>query len=245
MIKAYAGMTCEEIYEAALKDWRFTTRGIIYSEETQRRLLETVARLWTDFATERVSVEEFCDGFYTWLDSFYETTLRATRYFREEDIPSWARKVRDFWWRAKFSFTEEEKKEILIELTPTQDWLRLNFINAAKVLETYARKAPKLAKSPAFARLVRQIILTERFDVGRRGFIEFLLPVTKFVEGIDLRSFALDPEFAAYAFYALSKLKDGRFVAEAETVLRENPKWSGLYRKRLERYIKRYKPAEG
>jgi hypothetical protein len=244
MIKAYAGMTYEEVYEASLKDWRFTTRGIIYSEETERRFAETVARLWADFATERVSVEEFCDGFFRWLDSFYEVICRSTRYLRDGDVPSWARKVDELRSRGKLDFTLDETREFKVEYLSAAHWLESDFFQAAQLLCECARNAPKLAKSSAFARLIRRIILTERFDVGRRGFIEFLLPVTKFVEGIDLRSFALDPEFAAYAFYALSKLKDGRFVAEAETVLRENPKWSGLYRKRLERYINRYKSAE-
>ena len=244
MIKIYSNLTYDEIYEAAIKDWRFTTRGIIYSEETKRRLLETVARLWTDFATERVSVEEFCDGFYRWLDSFYEVICRSTRYLRDEDVPSWARKVDELRFKGKLDFTLEETREFKVEYLSAAHWLEADFFEAAQLLCECARKAPQLAKSPAFARLIQQIILTERFDVGRRGFIEFLLPTTKFVEGIDLRSFALDPEFAAYAFYALSKLKDGRFVAEAETVLRENPNLFALYRKRLERYINRYKPAE-
>jgi hypothetical protein len=244
MIKAYDGMTYEEVCEASLNDWRFIARGLIYSEETERRFAETVARLWADFATERVSVEEFCDGFYRWLDSFYEVICRSTRYLRDEDVPSWARKVDELRSRGKLDFTLDETREFKVEYLSAAHWLESDFFQAAQLLCECARNAPKLAKSSAFARLIRRIILTERFDGGRRGFIEFLLPVTKFVEGIDLRSFALDPKFAGHTFAALSKLKDGRFVAEAETVLRENPNLFALYRKRLERYINRYKPAE-
>ena len=243
-VNIYSNLNYEEIYEASLKDWRFVPHGIIYSDEDKRRLTEVVPRLWADFATERISVEEFCDGFFRWLDSFYEVICRSTRYLRDEDVPSWARKVDELRSRGKLDFTLDETREFKVEYLSAAHWLESDFFQAAQLLCECARNAPKLAKSSAFARLIRRIILTERFDGGRRGFIEFLLPVTKFVEGIDLRSFALDPKFAGHTFAALSKLKDGRFVAEAETVWCENPKLFALFRKRLERYIQRYKTSE-
>ena len=70
MIKSYAGMTCEEIYEAALKDWRFIARGLIYSEETERRFAETVARLWADFATETFRSRSSATAFTVGLTRF-------------------------------------------------------------------------------------------------------------------------------------------------------------------------------
>jgi len=243
-IKLYDGLTYDEICEAARNRWFHVVKGLIYSREENERFAEEIARLWADLATERVLVEEFCDGFYRWLDSICETTRRLTRYLRDEDVPSWARKVDELRFKGKLDFTLEETREFKVEYLSAAHWLAANFCNAAVELAEHARSAPRLAKSPAFARLIRRIILTERFDAGRAIFIEDLLPVTKFVEGIDLRSFALDPKFAGHTFAALSKLKDGRFVAEAETVLRENPKLFALYRKRLERYIKRYKTSE-
>ena len=148
MIKAYDGMTYEEVCEASLNDWRFIARGLIYSEETERRFAETVARLWADLATERVLVEEFCDGFYRWLDSICETTRRLTRYLRDEDVPSWARKVDELRFKGKLDFTLEETREFKVEYLSAAHWLAANFCNAAVELAEHARSAPRLAKSP-------------------------------------------------------------------------------------------------
>ena len=101
-------------------------------------------------------------------------------------------------------------------------------------------KKPKLAKSPFFYQFVRKVILDPRFGRGRASFIQDLLPKVKTFEGIDFTPFLKDRRYGGSVITAFLRLKDGRFVKEAERILESDPQ-NSYQRREIRRYIKLHK----
>lgn len=227
MKNAQEPVTYDEIREKIVTYFR----SIAFTAEQRRSINERTAVLFYDFLADRSSVEDFCAGMFRLLESMYEISLTFPEEVLAEWYQTWDRKTLK--WRP---LTEEELET---ETSPLASDVYL--IGSFLVVEILKRK-PKVAKSPVFYRFVRDVILDSRFETGRTGFIEQLLPKCKTTEGIDFAPFLTDKRYAGDCFRAFLKLKDGRFVKEAEKFLEIDPK--NFYKRQIKRYIERYKTEE-
>ena len=182
-----------------------------------------MADLFYGIINDKCSAEEFCDGLFRLLERLHDISLNIP----ESDLKK---------WYVDLSGKPLEREEWHQKCSPLESNIHLMSYN---LLHFLLDKKPKLAKSPFFYQFVRKVILDPRFGKGRASFIENLLPKVKTFEGIDFTPFLKDRDYAGSVITAFLKLKDGRFVKEAERILEIDPKnWC---EREIKTYIERYK----
>ena len=94
-----------------------------------------------------------------------------------------------------------------------------------------------LAKSPIFYRMVCRLLGDPQTGVARNTILRDLLPKTGRGDGVDFAALLQEPNLHEYCFTALRRLKDGRFVREAEAILANAPDDDPCLRQALRRYL--------
>ena len=94
-----------------------------------------------------------------------------------------------------------------------------------------------LAKSPIFYRMICQLLGDPQTGVARNTILRDLLPKTGRGDGVDFAALLQEPNLHEYCFTALRRLKDGRFVREAEAILANAPDDDPCLRQALRRYL--------
>ncbi len=202
-----------------------------FGDEQNRLINERMAVLFDDFLADRSSLEDFCAGMFRLMEYIYEVSLT----FPEEILAQW---YTTYDWRSTDPRPMTEKELEMADSPLTSEI----YLISSFLYEDILKRKPKIAKSPVFYRFVRDVILDSRFETGRTGFIQQLLPRCRTSEGIDFAPFLADKRYAGRTFCALLKLKDGRFVKEAEKMLEIDPK--NFHKRQIKRYIERYKTEE-
>ena len=207
-------------------DWFCVTRPRVHSPyldlDTEVELAEPLTELFIYITAERLTderVERFCSGFLQFLDALY-TTAEA---FTDETLAK-----APHYWR----LGPGKQRFSAYSIT--------NKITQIISREVFPRKR-SLAKSPIFYRMVRQIIGDERVGEGRFWFIMKILPATGRSDGVDFASLIQDSFLAPACFEALRRMKDWRFVREAQALL-DDPKT--VRRVDMKRYLERFAESQ-
>ena len=213
-------MSYNEVYEDVCMHFSF----FAFTDEQNEDINKKMADLFYRIINDKCSVEEFCDGLFCLLEHIYDISL---------NIPE---SVLKRWYTNVLSGKPLEGEERRTKESPLHAEI---YLISSFLVTLVLKNKPKLAKSPVFYQFVRKVILDPRFERGRRGFIGQLLPKVKTSEGIDFTPFLKDEDYAEVTITALLKLKDGRFVKEAERILEIDPK--NWFKRQIKTYIERYK----
>lgn len=212
----------DELYDDVRRYFSF----FAFTHEQNESINKKMAELFYKIINDKCSVEEFCDDFFSLLEYIYGISLKFSQT------------VLNKWYTDIYGKPLEGE-----ELRETESPLEMEiFLISSFLVEDVLKNKPKLAKSPVFYQFVRKVILDSRFERGRTGFILQLLPKVKTSEGIDFMPFLKDKYYAGWTINALLKLKDGRFVKEAERVLELDPK--NWFKRQIKTYIERYKETK-
>jgi len=213
-------MSYNEVYEDVCRYFSFFAFTDEQNEDINKKMTDLFYRIIND----KCSVEEFCDGLFRLLEHIHDISL---------NIPQTVLKR---WYTDVLSGKPLEGEERRTKESPLEMEI---FLISSHLVTVVLKSKPKLAKSPVFYQFVRKVILDPRFERGREGFILQLLPKVKTSEGIDFIPFLKDKDYAGVTITALLKLKDGRFVKEAERILEIDPQ--NWYKRQIKTYIERYK----
>lgn len=215
-------MPYSDLYEEVHKYFSF----FAFTDEQNESINKNMAELFYKIVNDKCSVEEFCDDLFRLLENIYKISLKIP----ETVLQRW---YTDMYGNPRVG-EDLRKSESPLEMEV--------FLISSFIYEDVLKRKPKVAKSPAFYQFVRKVILDPRFERSRNGFILQLLPKTKTTEGIDFIPFLTDPDYAGWTINALMKLKDGRFVKEAERILEIDPK--NGFKRQIKTYIERYKETK-
>lgn len=210
-------------YNTLYEDIRIHFSFFAFTKEQNESINKNMAELFYQIVNDKCSEEKFCDDLFSLLEYIYEISLKIPQTVLNE------------WYTDMYGKPLEGEKLRVME-SPLEMEI---FLISSFLLVDVLKNKPKLAKSPIFYQFVRKVILDSRFRRGRCGFILQLLPKVKTSEGIDFIPFLKDTDYAGFAINALMKLKDGRFVKEAERVLEIDPK--NWYKRQIKTYIERHK----
>ena len=213
-------MSYNEVYEGVCRYFSF----FAFTDEQNEDINKKMADLFYRIINDKCSVEEFCDGLFCLLEHIHDISL---------NIPQTVLKR---WYTNVLSGKPLEGEERRTKESPLEMEI---FLISSHLVTVVLKSKPKLAKSPVFYQFVRKVILDPRFERGRTGFILQLLPKVKTSEGIDFIPFLKDKHYAGVTITALLKLKDGRFVKEAERILEIDPQ--NWFKRQIKTYIERYK----
>ncbi len=180
------------------------------SEEFARRLTELFVSTTAERLTEE-RVEYFCSGVLSLCDFLFEEAARLPDEAFDND------------------FLRPCQRHILAQQHIGAVVRRIAF-------DLLPRKR-SLAKSPIFYRMVCRLIGDARFGVARFSVLRYLLGKTGRNDGIDFAALLQDPDFYGSCFTALRRLKDGRFVREAEVALANVPDDDPETRQTIRRYL--------
>ena len=210
----------DEVYEDVCMHFSF----FVFTDEQNEDINKKMADLFYRIINDKCSVEEFCDGLFRLLEHIYDISL---------NIPQTVLKR----WYTNFLGKPLEGEELRTRESPLD--MEIDLISSFLVTLVLKNK-PKLAKSSVFYQFVRKVILDPRFGRGRASFIQDLLPKVKTFEGIDFTPFLKDRRYGGSVITAFLRLKDGRFVKEAERILESDPQ-NSYQRREIRRYIKLHK----
>lgn len=197
--------------------------NIAFSAEQNKYISENMTQHTHAIVNDKCSVEEFCKSIFKLMEEMHSMSLKIPEAILTRWYTSWDGTIRS-----------KEDRESPLE---SGIFLLSSFIDG-RIL-TFK---PQVADSPAFHEFVRKVISDSRFGTGRTGFIAQLLPKTKISDKIDFVPFLKDKRYAGRTILALLKMKDGRFVKEAEEMLEEDPK--NFYRGQIKLYIDRYRDQD-
>ena len=199
-------------------------------------LAKDAARIGADLLTGRSSDEEYCSEFLRWLEKAREEVAK---------IPP--QKVAK-WNAIQAEHLKDDKSlrawgEAYRAYSPLEFFLEYGASNMLH--DKIYRQAPRLKKSPVFARMVSQIIADERWKLGRRRClyeIAYKISVKVPTLTIDYERFTNDVYYVGAACCLLLRRKDGRFVDSAAKSLERQPKHHCYVY--TQRYVERYKTSE-